>query len=300
MGNSHAHTHSVINPEIVASERGIWAVKWSFIGLMVTALLQMGIVLISGSVALLADSIHNLGDAATAIPLWVAFVLAQWKPNQRFTYGYRRVEDLAGVVIIGIILLSALVTGYESIERFLHPQPISYLGSVMVAAIIGFLGNEAVARFRLKIGQEINSAALVADGYHARIDSLTSLSVFFGAALTGLGYPLADPLVGLLITIAIARIFIKSAQTVLTRLLDGVEAEVIEAIYHALDHVPEILEVRRVKARWTGHFLQTEIAIAVNPELSLVEADAIALDVVKKLRDHTSYLAEPTVSVEPY
>lgn len=295
----HPHTHGAIAPEILTSERGIWAVKWSFVGLLITAGLQLGVVLLSGSVALLADTIHNLGDAATAVPLWIAFVLGQWKPDRRFTYGYRRVEDLAGVAIVGIILLSAIVTGYESIQRLLHPQKIEYLGAVTIAAVIGFLGNEAVARFRLKVGQEIGSAALVADGYHARVDGLTSLSVLFGAVLTGLGYPLADPIVGLLITLTIARIVMESAQTIFTRLLDGVEPEAIEAIRHATNHVPQVLEVKNVKARWTGHWLQAEIAVAVNPELSVKEAQAIAQEIRSQLHHHVSYLAEATVCVEP-
>jgi len=295
----HPHTHGAIAPEILTSERGIWAVKWSFVGLLITALLQLGVVLLSGSVALLADTIHNLGDAATAVPLWIAFVLGQRKPDRRFTYGYRRVEDLAGVAIVGIILLSAIVTGYESIQRLLHPQKIEYLGAVTIAAVIGFLGNEAVARFRLKVGQEIGSAALVADGYHARVDGLTSLSVLFGAVLTGLGYPLADPIVGLLITLAIAGIVIESAQTIFTRLLDGVEPEAIEAIRHATNHVPQVLEVKNVKARWTGHWLQAEIAVGVNPELSVLEAQAIAQAIREQLHHHLSYLAEATVCVEP-
>lgn len=298
--HGYTHTHGAISPEIVTSERGIWAVKWSFIGLLLTASLQVGVVILSGSVALLADTIHNLGDAATAIPLWIAFNLAQWQPNQRFTYGYRRVEDLAGVAIVAIILLSAAVTGYEAIERFLHPQKITHLGAVMAAAAIGFLGNEAVARFRLKVGQEIGSAALVADGYHARVDGFTSLAVFLGAALTGLGYPLADPIVGLLITVAIARIVIESAQTIFTRLLDGVEPEVIADLHHAISHVvPEVLEVNSIKARWTGHRLQAEIVVAVNPELSLVEAQAIATKARSQLHHHLSYLVEATVCVEP-
>lgn len=297
---SHTHIHGAIAPEIATCERGIWAVKWSFIGLLLTAGLQVGVVFVSSSVALLADAIHNLSDAATAVPLWVAFALARWKPDRHFTYGYRRVEDLAGVAIVCIILFSAVVTGYESIERFLHPQRIEYLRAVMVAAVIGYLGNEAVARFRLKVGQEIDSAALVADGYHARVDGLTSLSVFFGAALNGLGYPLADPILGLLISVAIARIALESAQMVFTRLLDGVEPEVIEAIRHAANHVPEVLEVRAVKARWTGHRLQAEIAIAVYPELSVVEAQAIATAVRKQLYHHLSYLAEAAVCTEPF
>lgn len=296
--DSYTHTHGAISPEIVTSKRGIWAVKWSFIGLLLTALLQVGVVILSGSVALQADTIHNLGDAATAIPLWIAFSVAQWKPNRRFTYGYRRVEDLAGVAIVAIILLSAAITGYEAIERFLHPQEITHLRAVMVAAAIGFLGNEVVARFRLKVGQEIGSAALVADGYHARVDGFTSLSVFLGAALTGLGYPLADPIVGLLITVAIAQIVIQSAQTIFTRLLDGVEPEVIADLHHATSHVPEVLEINSIKARWTGHRLQAEIAIAVNPELSLIAAQKIATSVRSQLHSH-SHLVEATVCVEP-
>lgn len=153
--------------------------------------------------ALLADTIHNFGDAATAIPLWIAFSLAKRKPSQRFRYGYGRVEDLAGVVIIAIILFSAIVAGYESINRFFNPQPVQYLWAVAVASVIGFIGNEAVALFRIKVGQEIGSAALVADGYHARTDGLTSLAVLFGAIGIWLGYPLADPIIGLLIMVAI-------------------------------------------------------------------------------------------------
>lgn len=297
---SHAHTHGAIAPEIVTSERGIWAVKWSFIGLLLTAVLQVGVVWISGSVALLADTIHNLGDAATTVPLWVAFALARWQPNQHFTYGYRRVEDLAGLVIVGIIFLSMVVTGYESIERLIHPQEIEYLGAVMVAAVIGFLGNETVARFRLKVGQEIGSAALVADGYHARVDGLTSLSVFLGAALSGLGYPVADPLIGLFITLVIARIVIESAQTIFTRLLDGVAPEVTATLQHAASHVPEVLVVRTVKARWTGHKLQAEIIVAVNPELSVAATQVITTRVREQLHHHLSSLAEVFVGVEPF
>src|SRR5437879_4322936 len=201
--HSHRHSHGIVDPTIATTDRGMWALKWSFLGLLATALLQLGVVVISGSVALLADTIHNFADAATAIPLAIAFAFARLKPSRRFPYGYGRVEDLAGVLIVVTILTTALIAGYESLLRLLRPQPVGYLWAVAVASVIGFLGNEAVALFRIKVGREIGSAALVADGYHARADGLTSLAVLVGATGVWLGYPLADPIVGLLITVAI-------------------------------------------------------------------------------------------------
>src|SRR5215213_9303100 len=156
----HGHTHGAVDPSIATSERGIWAVKWSFVALFVTALLQLGVVLLSGSVALLSDTIHNFGDAATAVPLWIAFALARLGTSRRFPFGYGRVEDLAGVVVVLIILFSAVVAGYQAMERLLHPQPVGLLWAVAAAALVGFIGNEAVAVFRIRVGREIGSAAL--------------------------------------------------------------------------------------------------------------------------------------------
>src|SRR5215218_7058665 len=192
----HGHTHGAVDPTIATSERGIWAIKWSFVGLMATALLQLVVVLMSGSVALLSDTIHNFGDAATAVPLGIAFALTRLGVSRRFTFGYGRVEDLAGVLIVLIILFSAVVAGYQAIERIINPQPIGMLWAVAVASVLGFIGNEAVAVFRIRVGREIGSAALVADGYHARTDGWTSLAVLLGATGVWLGYPLADPIVG--------------------------------------------------------------------------------------------------------
>jgi cation diffusion facilitator family transporter len=169
--HGHGHTHGVVDASITTSERGIWAIKWSFVGLFITALIQLVVVILSKSVGLLADTIHNFGDAATAVPLWVAFALARWKPSERFTYGYGRVEDLAGVAIVLTIAFSAVVAGYETTKRFMHPQPVGYLWAVMAASIIGFIGNEAVAVFRIKVGKEIQSAALIADGCSCSADA---------------------------------------------------------------------------------------------------------------------------------
>ena len=269
----HGHTHGIIDPVLSASERGIWAIRWSFILLTVTAALQLAVVFWSGSVALLADTIHNIGDATTAIPLGVAFVLARRKPTAVFNYGLGRVEDLGGILIVLIILFSAVVAGYEFIDRLIYPYPVARIGAVAIAGVIGFIGNEAVAAFRIRVGREMNSAALIADGYHARTDGLTSLAVVLGALGVWLGFPLADPIIGLLITIAIFGIVWQSAKAVITRTLDGVDPGVTTEIRHAAEHVPGIAEIVDIKARWIGHKLAAELTIAVDKNLPMAEAE---------------------------
>jgi cation diffusion facilitator family transporter len=295
----HGHTHGAVDPSIATSERGMWAVKWSFVGLFVTALLQVVVVVISSSVALLSDMIHNFGDALTAVPLWIAFALARLGASRRFTFGYGRVEDLAGVVVVLIILFSAVVAGYQAIERIIHPQPVGLLWAVAAAALVGFVGNEAVAIFRIRVGRQIGSAALIADGYHARTDGWTSLAVLLGAVGVWLGYPLADPIVGLLIAAAILVIVWQSGKTVFTRLLDGVDPEVIEEIRHAAQDVPGVEEVAEVRARWLGHRLRAEVNIAVDPEQSVSEGHAIAREVNHRLLHELRYLDMAVVHVDP-
>lgn len=295
---SHGHTHGVIDPSLSSSERGIWAIKWSFAILAITAILQLIVVFTSGSVALLADTIHNVGDATTAIPLWIAFVLARRKPTATFNYGLGRVEDLAGMVIVVIILISALVAGYEAIDRLIHPQPITQLLAVAVAGVIGFIGNEAVAVFRIRVGRAMNSAALIADGYHARTDGLTSLAVVAGAIGVWAGFPLADPIIGLLITIAILGIVWQSARAVITRSLDGIDPGVIEEIRHAIAHVPGVSRLVDVKARWLGHRLRAELTVAVDPGLSVAQANGIALALQNELHAHLPPLEQATVQFD--
>jgi cation diffusion facilitator family transporter len=302
-GHDHSHepghTHGIVDPSITTSDRGLWAIKWSFFGLAATALLQLCVVFVSGSVALLADTIHNFGDAATAIPLAVAFWFARKKPSARFSFGYGRVEDLAGVAVVLMILASAIVAGYESIQRLLHPQDILYLWAVVGASIIGFIGNEAVAIFRIRVGREINSAALIADGYHARVDGWTSLAVLFGAIGVWLGYPLADPIIGLLITAAIFGIVIQSGKSIFFRMLDGADPQVIEEIRRAAENVPQVKEVTEVRARWLGHRLHAELNIAVHPELTIVQAHAVAAEVRHQLLHHLDYLSLVVIHVDP-
>ncbi len=295
----HGHTHGAVDPSVITTQRGMRAIKWSLLVLLATALFQIVVVFFSGSVALLADTIHNFGDAATAIPLAIAFTLARRKPTRRFTYGYGRVEDLAGVVVVLTILFSAAVAGYVSIDRLFHPQAVSSLWAVVAASLIGFLGNEAVAIFRIRVGKEIGSAALVADGYHARVDGLTSLAVLFGAVGVWLGYPLADPIVGLVITVAILRIVWESVRSVFTRLLDGVDPEVIDEIEHAVSDTEGVLDVTQVRVRWLGHRLHTEVNIAVDSDLTVCKGHDVAKEARHQLLHHLRYLSNATVHVDP-
>ena len=295
----HSHTHGSVDPSILATEKGIWAVKWSFVGLMITAIMQIFIVYISGSVALLADTIHNFGDASTAIPLAIAFSLARRKPSKSFSYGYGRVEDLAGVIIVLLILFSAAVAGYESVHRFFNPQPIGHVGAVAIAAIIGCIGNEVVAQFRMKVGKEIGSAALVADGYHARVDGFTSLAVLIGAVGVWFGYPIVDPLIGIIITVAILKIVLDSSKLIFTRLLDGVEPEILDKVKDVARCADGVCEVTDVRVRWIGHRIHAEINAAVDPSLSVEDGHKIADGIRQRLLENFSYLSGTTIHVDP-
>jgi len=297
--HDHDHTHGTLDPVLLTTEKGIWAVKWSMIGLLLTALLQAAIVAFTSSVALLADTIHNFGDAATAVPLWIAFQVARKKPSKRFHYGYGRVEEVAGILILFIMLVSGVLVATESVSRLFQPHEIQHLGAVVVASLLGFAGNELVAMLRIRTGKEIGSAALVADGYHARIDGITSLGVLIGVVGVWLGYPQADALVGLAITIVIFKIVWDSGKSLFTRLLDGVDPEVIDEVRHAAHHVAEVVEVTDVRVRWLGHRLLADVNIAVASGLSVEEGHQIAHEVQHQLLHHLPYLANATIHVDP-
>ncbi|HOW15862.1 MAG TPA: cation diffusion facilitator family transporter [Methanosarcina sp.] len=297
--HSHSHTHGAVDPGLLSTERGLSAVKWSFVGLIITAFFQLLVVLISGSVALLADTIHNFGDAATAIPLGFAFLLSRKKPDKRFTYGYGRAEDLAGLSIVFLIFLSAAVAAYESVFRLLYPQPVIFLRAVAGASIIGFLGNELVAKYRIRVGKEIGSAALIADGYHARADGFTSLAVLFGAFGVWMGYPLADPIVGILITVAILRMVWEAGKSVFSRILDGVDPDVVDDIRQVVSQVKEVKDITEIRVRWVGHRLYAEVNVAVDSGISVKEGHEIAVNVRHNMLHSLNYLSNAVVHVDP-
>jgi cation diffusion facilitator family transporter len=296
--HEHSHYAAALDPAM-SNARGIWAVKVSLIALLATAMFQVVIVMISGSVALLADTLHNFSDALTAIPLWIAFTLARRPRNDRYTYGYGRAEDLAGVLIVVMIFLSAIEVFQQSIEKMLHPQPVTNLGWVALAAIVGFIGNEAVAIFRTRVGREIGSAALIADGLHARTDGFTSLGVLVGVIGVVLGSPLADPLAGFAIGIAILIVVWNAARDMWYRLMDAVDPEVSRSVAGITLRVPGVLAVHDVTVRWLGHRQRAELNIDVAADLSIVQSHQIAEEVRHDLFHALPALVEVNVHVDP-
>ncbi len=271
------HSHDAadsIDDALEASKEGVRALKISLFILLGTSVLQLVVVLISGSVALLADTIHNFSDALTAVPLWVAFVLGRRVATRRHTFGFGRAEDLAGLFIVAVVALSAVVAAWQSINRLLDPQPLHNLWWVLAAGVIGFVGNEAVAIYRIRVGQRIGSAALVADGVHARTDGFTSLAVVVGAIGVMLGFPLADPIVGLLISVAIIFLLWGTVRSIGGRLMDAIEPELVARAEDALSATPGVLGVTRVQLRWVGHRLQGAAEVTV-ADIALSKSESI-------------------------
>jgi len=296
------HSHDAadsVDDALAGSEEGIRAVRISLLALGLTAVLQLVVYLLSGSVALLADTIHNFADASTAIPLWLAFALSRRSPNRRYTYGYGRAEDLAGVFVVLMITVSAAVAAYESVGKLLHPQPIGLLPFVAAAGVIGCVGNELVAQYRIRTGERIGSAALVADGYHARTDGLTSLAVVLGAGGVWLGYPIADPLVGLFITLAILFVLKDAAVQIWHRLMDAVDPTLVERAEAAARGAEGVEEVSSVRMRWIGHSVHAEADVIANQELTLRQGHDVAERVRHAMLHAVPKLAGVTVHVDP-
>jgi cation diffusion facilitator family transporter len=296
----HSHDASdSVDDALESSEIGIRAVKISLIALGSTAAFQAVILVMSGSIALAADTIHNFSDALTAIPLWIAFVLGRRAATRRYTYGYGRAEDLAGLFVILMIALSALIAGYEAVRRLNQPVAIDHLGWVGAAGVVGFLGNELVALYRIRVGRRIGSAALVADGLHARTDGFTSLAVVFGAIGVWLGFPLADPIVGLIITVAIVAVLRTAVRDVFRRLLDGVDPALVDTAEQALAREPGVIAVRSVRMRWIGHRLHADAELDIAPDTSLTDAHQVAHSAEHTLTHAVPKLASALIHAYP-
>ncbi|MEU9111914.1 cation diffusion facilitator family transporter [Streptomyces sp. NPDC048483] len=274
------HSHQAadkVDPAMETSREGMRTLWISLVVLGLTAAVQAVVTVWSGSVALLGDTVHNGADALTAVPLGIAFVLGRRAANRRYTYGYGRAEDLAGIAIVLTVAASAVVAAWEAVDRLLHPRDVSHLGAVALAAVIGFLGNEWVAHYRIRTGRKIGSAALVADGLHARTDGFTSLAVLLGAGGAALGWRAADPAIGLLITAVIVLVLRDAAREVGRRLMDAVDPELVERAESALRGVPGVRDIGQVRMRWIGHTLRAEADIVVDPRLSVVAAHSLAV-----------------------
>jgi cation diffusion facilitator family transporter len=296
----HSHDAALaVDPELEASRRGTRALLISFLGLTATAGLQGLVFLVSGSVALLVDTIHNGADALTAVPIAVAFTLGRRAPTRRYTYGYGRSEDLAGIVVVLVIAASAVLAAVEAVRRLAHPQDLDHLGLLALAGAIGFIGNEAVARYRISVGRDIGSAALVADGLHARTDGFTSLAVVVSALGSWAGFPRADPIVGLLIVLAVLAVLRDAARDVYRRLMDAVDPELVDLVERTARGTEGVRDVGDVRLRWIGHRLRAELEIVVADDLSLVAAHRVAEATEHRLLHDVPRLHAALVHADP-
>jgi cation diffusion facilitator family transporter len=282
-----------------ASSAGMRAL-WLSLGVLgATAVVQAVVVALSGSVALLGDTLHNAADALTAVPLGIAFIAGRRPATRRYTYGYGRAEDLAGVMIVALILASSVLAAYAAVTRLMHPRHVSDLIAVAAAALVGFAGNELVARYRIRVGREIGSAALVADGLHARTDGLTSLAVLLGAGGAALGWNWADPAVGLVITAAILAVLYQAGREVGRRLMDAVDPALVDQAERTLRATPGVLDVGLVQLRWVGHQLRAECEIAVSGDITAIAAHEIAVNAEHDLRHALPRLSAALVHADP-
>lgn len=296
------HSHDVadsIDDALEASKEGVRTLKISLLVLGLTAALQLVIVAISGSVALLADTIHNFSDALTAVPLWIAFLVGRRAASRRYTWGLGRLEDLAGLFIVAMIALSAVVAGYESVRRLLDPQPMTHLPWVLAAGLIGFAGNELVAGYRIRTGRRIGSAALVADGVHARADGFTSLAVVVGVVGVWAGLPWADPVIGVLISVAIAVLLFSTARDIGRRLLDGVDPDLTDRAVAAVARVDGVDRVGGMRLRWSGHRLHVAATVQVDPGLSVAAFHAVEHRLDHAIRDALPAVGDVAVIPRP-
>ncbi|MET9484974.1 cation diffusion facilitator family transporter [Streptomyces sp. NPDC006638] len=296
--HSH-HSGDKVDSALESSARGMRALWISLAVLGVTAAAQAVVVVLSGSVALLGDTVHNAADALTALPLGIAFVLGRRAADRRFTYGYGRAEDLAGIVIVLTIAASAVLAAWTAVDRLVNPRELSYLPAVAAAAVVGFLGNEWVARYRVRVGREIGSAALVADGLHARTDGFTSLAVLLGAGGAALGWRLADPVVGLAITAALLLVLRDAGREVFRRVMDAVDPALVDTAERALVRVPGVRSVGELRMRWIGHRLRAEVAIVVDPDLTVRAAHQVAVEAEHALLHAVPKLAAVLVHADP-
>ena len=296
----HRHDASgSIDSALESSERGIRALWISLVGLGLTALAQLVVALASGSVALLNDTFHNFADAFTALPLWLAFSLGKRLPSARYPFGYGRAEDLAGGAVVAMIAVSAVIAAWEAATRLVHPTEVRHLGAVVGASIVGFAGNELVAQYRIRVGRQIGSAALVADGLHARTDGISSLGVLAGAIGVAAGFERADAIAGLLIAVLIVSVLREAAGDVVARLMDAVDPALADRARDVLAGVGGVEGVGELRIRWTGHRLHAEAEITVDGDLTLTAAHRIAEDARHCLLHEMPRLASAIIHADP-
>jgi cation diffusion facilitator family transporter len=296
----HGHEHGRVDADLYGNREGLRAVQISTAGMFAVAAIQFIIAGIGGSAGLFADALHNLGDVLTTVALWIAFVISSRAANQRYTYGYYRAEDLAGIFIVLVIIASAVAGAVESILKLTSGAVPTQLYLSMAAALVGVAGNELLAQYKISVGKRINSVPLIADGQHSRIDGLTSLAAFVGLIGVALGFPRADPIAGLVITVVILTVVYSTTRSVLQRLLDAVDERVVPSIMEIARAVPGVEGVNDVHARWIGHTLHVIMNIEVDGQLTLLKAHDIAEEVRHRLFHQVKGLSEVIIHTDPH
>lgn len=299
-GHDHDHSELATDQSFLDNQAGIRTV-WIALGLLLlTTVLQWVIVWLSGSVSLLADTAHNLVDGLNSLPLLIAFYLARRAPTRRYNYGFGKAEDVAGIFIVLSIAVSAVYIFWESIPKLFNPTPLTNVGWVATAAVIGAIGNEAVAWLQIRTGRKIGSAALEADGLHARTDGLTSLAVLVAAIGSWLGFPIVDPIIGVIIGVAILFITRNAALTMWYRLMDAIEPALLQKAEQVAATVTGVRDLERIRMRWMGNRIHAEVHIVVDGQLATTASHAVAERVRHELFHEVPRLAEVVVHVEPW
>lgn len=298
--DGHGHEHGRVNVDLYGDRAGLRAVQISTVGMLLVSLIQLLISRIGGSAGLFADAMHNLGDVLTTVALWIAFVISRRAANRTYTYGYHRTEDLAGIFIVLVIIVSAIAGAVESILKLTSGSVPTQLYLSMAAAAVGCIGNEIMAQYKIAVGKRINSVPLVADGQHSRIDGLTSLAALVGLVGVRLGLPLADPIAGLVITLVIVTVVFTTSRSVLQRLLDAVDPHLVPSIIETASNVEGVAGTSDVRARWIGHTLHITLNIEVDPQLTLFKAHEIAEEVRHRLFHAIQGVSEVIIHTDPH
>jgi cation diffusion facilitator family transporter len=291
--NHHHHHHDL------GSAQGIRALKISAAGLGLTAVVQFAVVAVGGSVALFADALHNLGDVFTTVALWIAFVATRRAANERYTFGYQRFEDLAGLVIVAAIFASAGWALYEGVTHLVRAQVPTHIPAGIAAAAVGVVGNEAVAQVKIRTGRRIGSPALVAEGQHSRVDGLASAAAVIGLGGVALGAGWADPVAGIVLGLVICRVGYTSAKPVLARVLDRIDPALIERIARLAIGVEEVQGVHDIRARYAGRALYVLLHVSLPEDMRLEEAHAAGERVRHEIVHHLPEVVQVDVHLDP-
>src|SRR6266849_1380785 len=271
-GHSHSSAH-------YGNKDAVRAVIVSAVALGLAALAEITASVVSGSASVLADGLHNAGDVLTSFILLFTFALVRRPATRRFPSGYGRFEDVATLLIIVVIIVTAAVAAAESVAKLLYPTTYSNFPLSLGAALVGVIANLGVSEYKLRVGRSIGSESLKTDGVHSRIDALVSAGAFAGIGLAGLGLRLADPIVGILITLAIVFVLAGTVKQLFYRMMDAVDPTIIDEITNAASSIPGVLQVHDVRVRWVGRELVAVMHVAMDPKSTLENAHALAMRV---------------------